>query len=139
MSRPSEIKSPVDLAGLFHARVDWWAGGDAMEKKRVGWGGFALAGMIILPLALYVGAYYANATTKGAMWYGETGDGPITCPAPRYRMCESVSKSIFAPMHAIDRRLRPGVWTLPFDPWEPQDDEDKITRALEFSRRHRSP
>ena len=87
-----------------------------MEKKR-GWAWLLLSAMILLPPALYVGAYYANATTSGAMWFADAGR--MVCPDPRYRVCESVSNSVFAPLHAIDRRLRPDVWSRPVDPWTP--------------------
>ena len=100
-----------------------------MEHKKRGWAWLLLAAMIVVPPALYVGAYYANATTTGAMWFAGGPGGRKVCPCPRYRVCESVSQTIFAPMHAIDRRLRPGARERPPEPWTPRRPVDPRDRA----------
>jgi hypothetical protein len=84
-------------------------------KIRRGW--WALAAMISLSvvalLAGYVAAYYA---TVGQMYVLTmpsdlgTPEG-VPEPVPKYRPILGFDpNALFAPMHAIDKRLRPKVW-----------------------------
>jgi hypothetical protein len=82
---------------------------------KTGRGWWALAGLGVLTLlGLYVGAYYANVTAKGTLWLAH--GGTKICFRPNYRVFETASRTVFAPMHAIDFRLRSDVWTVPADP-----------------------
>jgi hypothetical protein len=101
-------ESPVDLAGLFHARVEWWVGGDAMEKGHGNW--WTLAGFGVLTLlGPYVGAYYALVGPSYPLYRQRMWMDPgyfSTDPA------QSIAEVIFWPIHKIDCQLRPNVWYL---------------------------
>jgi len=80
-----------------------------MEKKR-GW--WALAGMMAVTLALllggYAGAYYALVTCR--LDVAPTG-GVARLPHYSARM-NGVATRFFAPMHRMDRVLRPNAWRV---------------------------
>ena len=68
---------------------------------------FALA---LIPL-LYVTAYYAWVEPMGAV------SGPVLV-VPRYAVGGDVAVKVFAPVHAIDRMLRPAHWRPTLQPDE---------------------
>jgi hypothetical protein len=89
-------------------------------------------GVLTLAMGVYVGAYYAlvsakvrtTTTVMGGRTYrirvhSATFKVPVDLD-PEYREILGVQPDwIFTPMHAMDRRLRPGVWrgtTLMFSP-----------------------
>jgi hypothetical protein len=81
------------------------------EKRRGGRLALAVLGMLTL-LGLYVAAYYALVTPGAGRVSGSVGMVPYY-PSP----IDEQAKSIFGPMHRIDRILRPRTWKWPCDPW----------------------
>jgi hypothetical protein len=58
-------------------------------------------------LSLYVGAYFWLVLP---LRFGSLHTGPI---APAYRIplaSQGIAGALFAPIHALDRRIRPHVW-----------------------------
>jgi hypothetical protein len=84
---------------------------------KTGRGLLALAAFGVLTLlGLYVGAYYA--TVRAIRWPGFISStyhpGGVSLA---YRPIPGInSRWLFAPVHAIDRKLRPDVWNPPFAP-----------------------
>jgi hypothetical protein len=74
--------------------------------------GYALGSLSLLA-ALYVGSYYTNV--ERMQLYNSTNDPPeFLATWPRYRVGEdSWAHDFYAPIHALDRQLRPGVWHAP--------------------------
>jgi hypothetical protein len=64
--------------------------------------GYAL-GFVVLLAALYVGSYYAMVERRVA-------GVSFTIIMVRYRFCEEWARQFFAPVHALDQRLRPDFW-----------------------------
>jgi hypothetical protein len=92
-----------------------------MEPKRVrGWGGWlALAGLTVLPLVLYVGAYYATVQRSRPFVY-LTGGPPRVAVSPEYSHVPRSLWTAFGPMHAVDRLIRPNAWEKKLPPtWKP--------------------
>lgn len=62
---------------------------------------------LVVLAGLYVGAYYAmvHATGYGEVWayYSGWPEGALGIPHERW-------KQFFAPIHALDRRIRRHVW-----------------------------
>ena len=73
---------------------------------KTGRGWWALAGMVVLTLALYVGAYYALVRTTYRGW------DPDFVAVPSYP--SSGMTWFFVPIHRIDREwIRPKTWGPP--------------------------
>jgi hypothetical protein len=68
----------------------------------------AIALALLSPF-IYGGAYLAMLSNFSTFEVHESGgvDGPF----PRYRFGNDVAQTIFAPAHAVDRKLRPGRWS----------------------------
>jgi len=70
----------------------------------------ALCTLAVL-LALYVGAYSALVDVNHTF----RGEGPPYPLAPVYKIGGDVSKSVFTPVHMVDRMLRPDHWQIPVE------------------------
>ena len=67
--------------------------------------------LLISPVGLYVGAYYA--LVRAAAMNGSSMRAHVS---PGYPHCTLIDCDwLFAPMHAIDRRLRPNYWVRRID------------------------
>ena len=80
-----------------------------MSEKQRNQGCWALVGLVVLPLVVYVGSYYAMARPGGSGWlHGNFYDnyGPDSYPWQFH----SIMRRLFWPMHQIDRKLRPRFW-----------------------------
>jgi hypothetical protein len=66
--------------------------------------------LAVLLLLAYVGTYYATVKPTPA---GVVSDGLIRIDSivPQYRISNNGWRRFFSPMHSIDRRIRPSVWT----------------------------
>jgi hypothetical protein len=81
--------------------------------------GYAI-GIVVLLAALYVGAYYAMVSRgpylvpltpldfKGGRLFAKAG--MLFDEEPEYSVGGVWSTAFFAPIHAIDRRIRPTFW-----------------------------
>ena len=78
-----------------------------------------------LVLGLYVGAYYATVRSSALMIFSYSKK-PLDI-RPQYRLPgdfavpETVLERFFAPIHVVDRRLRPRHWVF-----DPTSDEDRF-------------
>jgi hypothetical protein len=72
--------------------------------------GYAVGALTLL-LALYAGAYYAmvDPFDRVAM-ISSTYPPPRGRPIPFYSFGGDAAKAFFAPIHQVDRLLRPQVW-----------------------------
>jgi hypothetical protein len=59
---------------------------------------------------LYVGSYYALVDSLAIC---VSGIGPWQIP-PTYRVGGDTAKSLFAPIHEFDRKIRPDHWQFDF-------------------------
>lgn len=83
-------------------------------KRRLEWPALAAVSALLLisPLVLYVGVYYA-LVRPGAINVRSMRAHISPC----YPHCAAIGGySLFGPMHAIDRRLRPTFWVRPPNP-----------------------
>jgi hypothetical protein len=69
---------------------------------------------VIILAAIYVGSYYAMVER----WEIETSSAPIAkafigdaTVFPEYRLRQEWLYKLYDPMHAIDRKIRPGFWS----------------------------
>jgi hypothetical protein len=68
-------------------------------------------GVLTLLLALYVGAYYATVEPFDySAFISSRHPPPRGTPIPIYSFGGESAKTFFAPMHQVDRMLRPDVW-----------------------------
>ena len=75
---------------------------DRSTKTGCNW--WVLAGLVVLPLGLYVGAYYA--LVRPLRLYSFATEGSYMSPQYSFEQ----ARPFFWPIHEIDRRLRPQVW-----------------------------
>jgi hypothetical protein len=87
-----------------------------MDEKRTSLVPFAVALLLALPM-LYVGSYYALVQVYGTRGQDFLGgiENPaslelVTTPFPRYRLMGDKGKTFFAPIHRLDRMIRPQTW-----------------------------
>jgi hypothetical protein len=90
-----------------------------MDKKR-GWPELVMVAFAttLLLLVPYIGAYYATVRVGLVFHNVSAWEPPRLAPhdvqlPPHYnptRICGIDADAIFAPVHAIDRRLRPKTW-----------------------------
>jgi hypothetical protein len=68
--------------------------------------------VVVILAAIYVGSYYAMVERweiRSPIAQAFAGD---EATFPEYRLRKKWLYSLYAPMHAIDRKLRPGFWSL---------------------------
>jgi hypothetical protein len=81
-----------------------------MEEKK-GHAVPATIGVLLLLLALYVGSYFALVKTSVSPLVSVNG---VPTPyVPRYRFGGPPVYIIYAPIHWVDRRMRPDYWREP--------------------------
>ena len=71
--------------------------------------------VVVFLAAIYIGSYYAMVekweirSPIAQVAQAFAGD---EATLPEYRLRQEWVYSLYAPMHAIDRKLRPGFWSL---------------------------
>jgi hypothetical protein len=65
-----------------------------------------------VPVALYVGAYYAMVEPRQYYWELKSG-AVVTEILPAYPFGGEATETFFTPMHNIDREFRPITWKFP--------------------------
>lgn len=73
----------------------------------------ALAVLASLPL-LYAAAYLALVKAERPFNVALSGPGPFPREV-RYRIGGTTSEQVFAPIHAVDKRIRRDHWTYGYD------------------------
>ena len=68
-----------------------------------------IAAVLLLLPVLYVESYFALVVPRG-IDQPEPADPWAIPPEVHYRVGGTVSATIFAPLEAVDRRLRPDAW-----------------------------
>lgn len=81
----------------------------------------AAAGVL---LGLYVSAYYVMVTPQTDKFHNMIG-ASLIITSPRYRPFDEgegrVAERVFAPMHRLDRQMRPRTWGGPIPTKEERD------------------
>ena len=81
-----------------------------MERKsKSSQTGSFMFGLVVGLLAVYVAGYFL--CVEPTVHYSTHLDFPYAAPEPEYHYLGDVGDSVFAPIHAIDQKIRPDTWT----------------------------
>lgn len=69
----------------------------------------SIAGTILVACFLYVGSYLALLTPEDT-WLSQDSGYQYIDRTETYRLESQIVERIFAPLHQLDRKLRPGFW-----------------------------
>jgi hypothetical protein len=73
-----------------------------------------LAVLAAMPL-LYVGSYLLLVKAERPFNVALSGPGPFPIRKPTYRLGGSFAATVFAPLHATDKQVRPQYWSYSYD------------------------